>query len=179
MLCPTLTSLFWKYSLWPMTVTHTFFLSLQKTAFIFWESIKTWDLFWALWCWCSSYVHLFEWNQKKDLGFLGSNWVWNWRAKAYIWSLILYMRLPTTFSTYCIIWFKVMLFFLGKFTEPIAWLSQWWAFTSQLVPLSQQDYLPESPHRCEKNRTTQHKTMRITIWPFAISATLSGFHFPA
>jgi len=35
------------------------------------------------------------------------------------------------------------------------------------------------PSLPEKTPTTQHKTMRITIWPFAISTRLSGFHFPA
>lgn len=72
--------------------------------------------------------------------------------------------------------FEVMPFFSCKVSEPIACLSRW-VFTSQLVPLSQQDYLPESPHHHEKTPTTQHKTMRSQSGPLQLAQHCQGFTF--
>lgn len=60
--------------------------------------------------------------------------------------------------------------FLGKFSKPIVCLSQWWVLTSQLVPLSQQDYLPESLHHCEKKRGSQSG-------PLQLAQCCQGFTF--
>lgn len=76
---------------------------------------------------------------------------------------------------YCWVFFVV---FLGKFTEPIAWHSQWWAFTSQLVSRSQQDYLPDSPHCCEKNpQSPNTKQWGSQSGPLQLAPHCQGFTF--